>query len=263
MKVSLYRLRASSGERLIHHWRSLNDKPNTEKRMQPTAIVLVICGIIIFSGCSSKSTEQPSSATATTSPSPAAPTIATTAAANATPAAAPGVNSSSTKAKFDACTLLTSDDVKAVQGEAVKEAKPSDRVTGNFVVTQCYYELPTTSNSISLTLTENNSEQQGVERVRDFWERTFGQDEKKGERKREREREKEKLAKPENEEEEAQMEPVRGVGDEAFWSGSRVGGALYVLKRDRFIRISVGGKGDNQAKLQKSKTLAQKALRHW
>ena len=56
------------------------------------------------------------------------------------------------------------------------------------------------------------------------------------------------------------MEPVRGVGDEAFWSASRVGGALYVLKRDRYLRISVGGAGGIEAKLKKSKTLALKAL---
>jgi hypothetical protein len=53
---------------------------------------------------------------------------------------------------------------------------------------------------------------------------------------------------------------VRGVGDEAFWSASRIGGALYVLKRDRYLRISVGGKGDPEAKMKKCKALAQKAL---
>jgi hypothetical protein len=51
------------------------------------------------------------------------------------------------------------------------------------------------------------------------------------------------------------------VGDEAFWSASSVGGALYVLKGDRYLRISVGGAGNAETKLKKSKTLALNALR--
>jgi hypothetical protein len=162
---------------------------------------------------------------------------------------------------------LTSDEIKAVQGESLKDTKASDRASGDLIVTQCYYELPTASNSISLTLTETNPQKKGRS-LKDVWEEAFGKDENKtdSERKREGEKERDKeKAKPaagEEEEESAPLEPVRGVGDEAFWSASRVGGALYVLKRDRFIRISVGGKGDLEAKLKKSKALAQKALRH-
>ena len=54
---------------------------------------------------------------------------------------------------------------------------------------------------------------------------------------------------------------MNGLGDEAFWIGSRVGGALYVLKKDLFFRISVGGAGDEKAKLNKSRTLAQNVLK--
>lgn len=228
--------------------------------MRPTIVILVLCSLAIFHGCS-KSADQPAAAPAV-SPAPSAPSGPIIASSNAPATGTPAANSATAKPKFDACTLLTSDEIKAVQGEAVKEIKPSDSVKGEFIVSQCYYELPTMSNSISLTLTESNSEKRDGERVKDFWERSFGKDEKKSEREREREREKAKRAEPEGEEEEARMEPVRGVGEEAFWSASSVGGALYVLKGDRFIRISVGGKGDIQAKLKKSKTLAQKALSH-
>src|SRR2546423_162018 len=62
------------------------------------------------------------------------------------------------------------------------------------------------------------------------------------------------------EEEGAPPEPVSGIGDEAFWTGGRVGGALYVLKGNAFIRISVGGPGDEAAKIEKLKALARKAL---
>ena len=53
---------------------------------------------------------------------------------------------------------------------------------------------------------------------------------------------------------------IGGIGEEAFWSGGRFGGALYVLKGDLFIRISVGGPDNEETKIEKSKTLAQKAL---
>ena len=65
------------------------------------------------------------------------------------------------------------------------------------------------------------------------------------------------------EEEHAPPKKISGVGDEAFWFGSRVGGALYVLKgeKDLFIRISVGGADNEETKINKSKALAQKALK--
>jgi hypothetical protein len=39
-----------------------------------------------------------------------------------------------------------------------------------------------------------------------------------------------------------------------------VGGALYVLKGNNYIRISVGGAGDQADKIRKSKALAQSIL---
>jgi hypothetical protein len=41
-----------------------------------------------------------------------------------------------------------------------------------------------------------------------------------------------------------------------------VGGALYVLKGNSYIRISVGGAGDQTQKMEKSKTLAESVLKH-
>jgi hypothetical protein len=65
------------------------------------------------------------------------------------------------------------------------------------------------------------------------------------------------------EEGEGEKEPlkVEGVGDEAYWTGTRVGGALYVLKGNSYIRISVGGAGDQAAKIEKSKKLAESVLK--
>ncbi len=225
--------------------------------MRTTATILLICFLILTNACTTpapnQATPQPSGETAA-SPATNAPNP------NATPTPNPGA--SVAKGKLDVCSLLTSDEIKAVQGEPLKDTKPSSRTTGALIVTQCYYELPTPSNSISLTLTESNS---GGHSVKEFWESTFGKDERKSEseRKKDRDAEKKKTEsrRAGEEEESAQMEPVRGLGDEAFWTASRIGGALYVLKRDSFLRISVGGKGDAEAKLKKSKTLAQNALR--
>jgi hypothetical protein len=176
---------------------------------------------------------------------------------------------SAVKARVDVCTLLTADDLKNVQGEKFKEAQRSDRRDGAFIIAQCYYSLPTTSNSVVLNVT-TPGDGQAAGNPKQFWEDTFGKDEAKGgDRNKEREREKEraqaKKDKPKEggaeEEEGAAPEKVNGLGDEAFWIASRVGGALYVLKKDVFFRISVGGAGDEKAKLKKSKTLAQQVLK--
>jgi len=53
---------------------------------------------------------------------------------------------------------------------------------------------------------------------------------------------------------------IDGIGDDAFWSPNPVGAAIYVLKKDVFVRISIGGRDDEQGKLDKSKTLARKAI---
>jgi len=171
--------------------------------------------------------------------------------------------------KIDACTLLTADDLKGVQGEVYKDAQRSDRLDGDLIVAQCYYAMPTMANSVVLNVTTAKDES-GARTPKAFWEQTFGGDEEKeragkGDRDREKDKQKDK-AKPaergeEGEEKEAAPpEAVKGLGDEAFWVASPVGGAIYVLKKDLFFRISVGGAGDQRTKLNKSKLLAQKVL---
>jgi hypothetical protein len=68
--------------------------------------------------------------------------------------------------------------------------------------------------------------------------------------------------KPESEEEEAAAKaaPVAGVGDEAFWVHSFVGN-LYVRKGNRFLRISLGGKMNDDERQARAKALAADALR--
>ena len=73
---------------------------------------------------------------------------------------------------------------------------------------------------------------------------------------------KEKYGGAEWEEKEKRVPPkkVDGIGEEAYWSGNRFGGALYVLAKDAIVRISVGGPDNEQIKIDKSKALALKAL---
>ena len=174
------------------------------------------------------------------------------------------------KSKIDICSLLTSDDLKDVQGEGYKDAQRSDRLDGEFIIAQCYYALPTLANSVVVSVT-TAQDGPAARSPKAFWEQTFGKYEKEGESKtdreqekrKEREREKEKSqGQGEREEKEAAApERVKDLGDEAFWARSSIGGALYVLKGDVIFRISVGGAGDQKAKLNKSKMLALRILR--
>jgi len=147
-----------------------------------------------------------------------------------------------------------------VQGEALKETKsggPSGTSAGGFRVSQCVFTLPTFANSISLTVTEKG-DGPGARDPKEFWKETFHRESKaKAESERDRERER-------GEEGENAKPPrqISGIGDDAFWTGSRVGGALYVLKKNAYIRLSVGGAGDEQAKIKKSTALAQIVIKH-
>ena len=179
-------------------------------------------------------------------------------------AASPSTSKTSPAAALtaiDVCGLLSRDELQSVQGEAYKNAQRSDHKEGDLIVAQCYYLMPNTANSVVLNLTTAHEGPVGRS-PRQFWETSFGKDEASERAKKQGEPEKAEKAKPGEREEEpaARPEKVKGLGDEAFWVASRVGGALYVLKNDRFFRISIGGAGDQKTKLNKSKTLAQMVL---
>jgi hypothetical protein len=149
------------------------------------------------------------------------------------------------KATSDVCALLTTEEIEKVQGEAFKNTKASEKSASGLVVGQCYFELPIVSNSIVLTVTRKAEDGRDPS---ESWKEIFH---------RETPREK----KEEGEENEKEAQKVEGIGDEAFWTGTRVGGALFVLKGNVYLRISVGGAGDQAQKLEKSKKLAESALK--
>jgi hypothetical protein len=198
--------------------------------------------LLLTTGCSSGTT-QPS-------------TVVTTASPAATPSSQRSPSEEmAVQPRLDACALLTNEEVKSVQGEELKETKLTGTTGGGLSMSQCFFTLPTSNNSISLLVAEKG-EGPAASDPEDSWRDRFHEADKDHERKREADKKKD-----EAEEEEGTLpQKVSGVGQEAYWVGSRVGGALYVLKGNAYLRLSVGGSGDQESKIRKSKILAQKAL---
>ncbi len=169
--------------------------------------------------------------------------------------AVPAQASSSSK---DACALLPRATVQKVVGEAVIDAKPTTNNIGELHQSQCFYSMHTFSNSVSVTLTEGASGHRDA--AREQWQHWFH----KTEREEEAERIKNKKVKRPGDDQEdepgAKPVPVSGIGDDAFWVHSFVGN-LYVLKGNQFVRISLGGKMDDEQRQAKAKALAADALK--
>jgi hypothetical protein len=159
------------------------------------------------------------------------------------PSPTPSVALADAGAQTDSCTLLTKEEIQAVQGESFKNTKPSQKVAGGMSVSQCYFELPTAANSVVLTVTRKA---EGGRDPAQSWQDMFH-------RERRSEREEEGEGK--------EPQKIDGLGEEAFWTGTRVGGALFVLNGNCYIRISVGGAGDQAQKIEKSKKLAENVLK--
>jgi hypothetical protein len=216
--------------------------------------IIIILLLIVVAGCRSTENSAPANPNSGTASTP-------TPAAVGNPPASSTNSASPVKSEIDACTLLSSDDLKSIQGEAYKEAQRSDREDNGLVVSQCYYQMPTMANSVVLNVT---TPKQGGRIPGVFWEETFHKDAGKDhESERDRDRKREKLpVRGEEEEEGALPERIKGLGQEAFWSASQVGGALYVKRDDHiFFRISIGGTDNASTKLNKSKRLAQVILK--
>ena len=90
--------------------------------MRGCLTLLAFCLIFAVAGCSKSETVQ----------SPTSPQLANT------PGAGPGATN-----VIDACSLLTSKEIEAIQGTALKDTKPSANSQGGLTVSQCYFLLPT------------------------------------------------------------------------------------------------------------------------
>jgi hypothetical protein len=198
------------------------------------SISLLSCLLLAVGGCEKRATTQSSSdSQATASPS---------------------------TTKFDACGLIKKEEVEAIQGSPITGTQSSGQSGKGFIVSECYYVAKDSGRSVSLTVTQGDPSSPARGNPKDFWNKTFGR--YSGEEK-EHERDKEKTERERNREEREKSVPpkkINGIGDDAFWSRARFGGALYVLKNDSFVRISIGGPENEETNINKSKALAEKAL---
>ncbi len=163
---------------------------------------------------------------------------------------------------IDACALIEKSEVASVQGGEVQQMQPTSQKNGDLDISQCYYTVtsaaPSKNLSVFVQLIQLNPGSARRDALKEFWEERFGRESK--EKMRE---EREKREQREAEEEEEAINPpsrVSGIGNEAFWLGSSRGGALYVLKKEKVLRVTVGGADDAKAQIERSKTLAKKAL---
>lgn len=235
-------------------------------------IILHCCFLLALTSCQTKpanSEQAAATSTANAQTTSSTEQVSTqTSTINSTTNSNQNVNTTAaaTPGRTDACSLITRAEIESAQGEQVKEAQSTTVKHPRFYVSQCFYTVATAVKSVSLEVTQRAAGQSGAASPREFWEERF---ERAG---REKEREREGKGKSnanrnggerEEEEEKEGGPPVRvtGVGDEAFWVGNRVIGALYVLKDDSIIRISIGGPDTQTVKIEKMKALAQQAVK--
>src|ERR1700730_2329310 len=165
----------------------------------------------------------------------------------------------STRPKIDACGLITNQEVQAIQGSPIKDVKPSEQSDGTFRVAQCFYNAETFNKSVSLAVTQSDPASAKPRNPKEFWKETFGRYE--GEAKEEKgDEEKKESLREQDEEKGTPPKKIDGIGDSAYWTANRMGGALYVLKNEVFIRVSVGGPDSEEIKINHCKALAGKAL---
>jgi hypothetical protein len=100
----------------------------------------------------------------------------------------------------------------------------------------------------------------GAENIREFWKQRF-RSAASHDREREKERDNRAKASEEEEEEGPPPERVKGLGEEAYSVGNAKSGALYVLKGNKILRISVGGSNSQPERIERMKSLAQYAIR--
>jgi hypothetical protein len=164
----------------------------------------------------------------------------------ASEAASPGPTTSPDVPPIDACSLLTSDEIQSVQGEPVKETKGGGDTQGGLAVAQCYFVLPTFSNSISLLVVQKPTAS-GPQSPRDSWKQMFSPAKLKG---------------VETADGKKKLPPlhVSDLGEEAYWTGNEAIGALHVLQGERYLTLSVGGGGGQALKIEKSTALARMIL---
>jgi hypothetical protein len=184
------------------------------------------------------------------------------------PAATVTPRDRATRAKSpDACALLTDADVRAALGAAVTARRSGTQEARGLLLSQCYLDTGT-PRSVSIAVAGSVKSGGKTVTPRAFWRDQFHSRDAEASERRDAQAsvrtgpraEHDRDGRERDGDGETKARSIRGLGDEAFWSGTRVAGALYVLRGDTFIRVSVGGIGDERERIEKSRALAVAAL---
>jgi hypothetical protein len=168
-----------------------------------------------------------------------------------------GTVSGSAREKIDVCMLLNSAEIEAVQGQSVKETKASAQPSGGMLMSQCVFHTAAFAKSVHVALATPGRAGRSRLGPREFWQRQFHSTKVKGKETSVAGKESEQ----EREEEANKARPIGGLGEEAYWVGNPVAGALYVLQGDVFVRISVGGVREEAARIERTKILARAVVK--
>ena len=145
----------------------------------------------------------------------------------------------------DPCRLLSDAEIRATQGHAPAQKIPSEQPARSFRFTQCFYRTPEYTNSVSVAVgipLETDRKRSGP---RQYWQQQFHA----------------KVSAAPGRKKKEPPRRIAGLGEEAYWVGDPMTGALYVLKGEIFLRVSVGGPPDQAVKIKRATALASQALR--
>ena len=152
----------------------------------------------------------------------------------------------------DVCKLLSNAEIEAVQGERVEQTKTDARSTGGLLISHCLFRTTTPSKAVSIELVTRDSNAKAALTPQEYWRKQFGSAGPEEEAKTPEARE---------DRETPEARRIAGIGQEAYWVGTPIAGALYVLQGQRFLRISIGGVRDEKTRIERSKSLALAALK--
>ncbi len=201
---------------------------------------LLCCLLFLGDGCQSKRGGEQKSTTAN-------PTSATNSPSSINEAKPDSRANSEAAEKhgLEACRLIEKSEIESMQGAKVREIVPSGSSKGALTISRCHYTVFSSDGSknlsVHLEVMRNDPTEPAQDPVKALWSERFqgAKDTKKSEA----------------------PKSIAGVGDGAYWVGNSKIGALYALQKDKLVRLSVGGPGDEEMKIRKAKALAEKVLK--
>lgn len=165
----------------------------------------------------------------------------------------------------NACGLFDNEAVAQALGAGSVDARAGRRDGSGLEISTCYLRAGDSARAVSVELRSSGA----TTDARRHWRTLFDGEDAASEPEAERE--------SENEERRFRRAPgdpsaptatppagavrIERLGDEAYFIGTAAYGALYVLRGDVYLRLSVGGAGDLDTKLELARALALLALR--